>query len=214
MKRKFTYILLLFAFSVFVTNAQAQEVDDIQKKVTLWVTSLNLNDSEKELRLIKVISTHLQTVNDWHNSHLDVVIPDGINPKTGEKISQQDKQIIVDSTLPKEVHETLMSGLRADLTEEQVEAILDKYTIGKVAFTMKAYKEIVPDMTPEEEAFILSNLKQAREQAIDYKSMKQISAIFEIYKNKIELYLYQNGHNWKAIYKEYVNALKKKKMSK
>ncbi|SHE74655.1 DUF3826 domain-containing protein [Dysgonomonas macrotermitis] len=214
MKRKFTYILLLFAFSVFVTNAQAQEVDDIQKKATLWVTSLNLNDSEKELRLIKVISTHLQTVNDWHNSHLDVIIPDGINPKTGEKISQLDKQIIVDSTLPKEVHETLMSGLRADLTEEQVEAILDKYTIGKVAFTMKAYKEIVPDMTPEEEAFILSNLKQAREQAIDYKSMKQISAIFEIYKNKIELYLYQNGHNWKAIYKEYVNALKKKKMSK
>jgi nitroimidazol reductase NimA-like FMN-containing flavoprotein (pyridoxamine 5'-phosphate oxidase superfamily) len=37
-----------------------------------------------------------------------------------------------------------MAGLRKDLTEEQVEAILDKYTIGKVAFTMKGYKAIVP----------------------------------------------------------------------
>jgi hypothetical protein len=103
-----------------------------------------------------------------------------------------------------------MSGLQSDLTEEQVELVLDKYTIGKVAFTMKAYREVVPDMTPEEETTIINYLKQAREEAVDYKSMDQISAIFKIYKTKIELYLYQNGRNWKAIYKTYVDSLKKK----
>lgn len=81
--------------------------------------------------------------------------------------------------MPKEVHERLMKGLRRVLTEEQVEQILDKYTVGKVAFTMKGYQEIVPDMTEEETAFILEQLKLAREQAVDYKSMKQISAIFK-----------------------------------
>jgi len=42
-----------------------------------------------------------------------------------------------------------MAGLRKDLSEEQVESILDKYTIGKVAFTMAGYKSIVPAMTPK-----------------------------------------------------------------
>jgi hypothetical protein len=54
-------------------------------------------------------------------------------------------------------------------------------------------------------------LLEAREQAIDYKNMKQISAIFEIYKTKCELYLYQNDKNWKKIYSAYVKSLKKNK---
>ena len=104
-----------------------------------------------------------------------------------------------------------MSGLRRDLTEEQVEAILDKYTIGKVAFTMKAYREIVPNMTAEEDATILAFLKQAREQAVDYKNMNQISAIFEIYKTKSEQYLNSNGRNWKQMYRDYTAKLKAQK---
>ena len=49
---------------------------------------------------------------------------------------------------------------------------------------MKGYQEIVPDMTEEETAFILEQLKLAREQAVDYKSMKQISAIFKAIKRR------------------------------
>jgi hypothetical protein len=193
-------------------QVQAQEkADGITKKSTEWVSSLKLNDKAKEKRLIQVISTHLTAVRDWHNTHSYTLVPEGIEPRTGDKLSQLERQMIVDSTLPESVHEALMSGLRKDLNEEQVEVVLDKYTVGKVAFTMKAYKEIITNMTPEEEKTILDYLKQAREKAVDYKNMNQISAIFEIYKTKIELYLYQTGHNWKAIYKEYVNELKKKK---
>jgi hypothetical protein len=113
--------------------------------------------------------------------------------------------------MPKSVHENLMAGFRKDLTEEQVEAILDKYTIGKVAFTMNGYKAIVPDLTPQEETTILGFLKQAREQAIDFKNMNQISAIFEIYKTKSEQYLNSNGRNWRQLYKAYTDAVKVKK---
>lgn len=184
---------------------------DAEKRAQSWATALNLNDKEKESRVKALIFAHLKAVRDWHNDHPASSVPEGINPVTGQKLSELDRQIIADSSMPKSVHEKLMTGLRKELTEEQVEAILDQYTIGKVAFTMKGYRAIVPDLAPEEEATILGFLKEAREMAIDYKSMKQISAIFEIYKTKAEQYLNSNGRNWKDLYKAYVNAVKKKK---
>jgi len=107
-----------------------------------------------------------------------------------------------------------MKGLHKALTDEQVEAVLDRYTVGKVAFTLKGYHAIVPDLTREEEMHILSLLKQAREQAIDYKSMKQISAIFEIYKTQCEQYLNNNGRNWRQLFSSYVNQRKASKEKK
>jgi hypothetical protein len=104
-----------------------------------------------------------------------------------------------------------MTVLKAELDPAQVEAILDKYTIGKVAFTLQGYRSIVPDLTPKEEMEILKNLKQAREQAIDYKNMKEISAIFEIYKTKCERYLNNNGRNWRQLYKAYTDKVKAEK---
>jgi exonuclease V gamma subunit len=76
---------------------------------------------------------------------------------------------------------------------------------------MKGYYAIVPDLTSEEAAVILGYLKEAREMAVDYKSMKQISAIFEIYKTKSEQYLNSKGRNWRALFKAYVDSVKAKK---
>ena len=104
-----------------------------------------------------------------------------------------------------------MEGLRAILTEQQVEQILDKYTVGKVAFTLKGYKAIVPDMTAEEEAECLRLLKEARERAIDFKSMKEISEIFGMYKDKCEDYFNTHGRNWKQMYSAYYKKLQSEK---
>jgi hypothetical protein len=105
--------------------------------------------------------------------------------------------------------------LRKDLTEEQVEKILDLYTIGKYHFTLKGFKAIVPDMTAKEEAYVTQQLRLAREQAVDYKTMKgEISAIFEIYKDNCERYLNENGRNWRSMYKIYTDKLKAEKAAK
>lgn len=180
----------------------------LQKKSTDWVASLNLEDEKKAGYVTTLVYNHLRQVRDWHEEHPFTMIPEGINPQTGKKLSDLDRQMIADSAMPAEVHDRLMKGLRKALTEEQVEAILDKYTVGKVAFTLKGYHAIVPDLTKEEEAHILALLKQAREQAIDYKSMKQISAIFEIYKTQCEQYLNNNGRNWRQLFRDYVNQRK------
>jgi len=192
-------------------EAQAKADAEIDKKATDWISSLTLNDTAKASRVKNVVATHLKGIHDWNNSHSYESVPAGIDPATGKPLSTMDRQIIINSSLPKSVHESLMTGLRKDLTEEQVEAILDKYTVGKVAFTLAGYKSIVTDLTPVEEATILANLKQAREQAVDFKNIKQISAIFEIYKTKNEQYLNANGRNWHQLFKAYVDAVKAKK---
>lgn len=197
--------------NVQVPDADAKANAENEKKAGEWVTSLNLNDAAKEARVKAVVSTHLKAIRDWNNEHPFTTVPAGINPVTGIRLSELDRQVIANSAMPASVHESLMTGLRQDLNEEQVALILDKYTIGKVAFTMGGYKAIVPNMTAEEEAKIEDFLKQAREQAVDYKNMKQISAIFEIYKTKSEQYLNSNGRSWKQMYKDYTDAAKAKK---
>lgn len=187
---------------------------EIEKKAAEWIAGLKLTDAEKQKRVTAAVGTHLKTIRDWNNEHPASTVPAGINPATGNKLSELDRQIIANSAMPASVHKDLMDALNKDLTPEQVEYILDQYTIGKVAFTLKGYKAIVPDLKPEEETKILDYLKQAREQAIDYKSMKQISAIFEIYKTKCEQYLNNNGRNWRQLFKTYVDKAKAEKAAK
>jgi len=212
MKTKKIKVALLVAFMAFSAFANAQTVtDEDAAKAKEWIHSLELNNSEKENRLVQVVSTHLATVKEWHNSHPFSTVPAGINPLDGKPLSDLHRQIIADSAMPSTVHQNLMDGLRKDLSEEQVALVLDKYTIGKVAFTMKGYEAIVPNLTATERAEIQKLLEKAREQAVDYKSMKEISAIFEIYKTQAEQYLNNHGRNWRQMFSDYVKKVKAEK---
>lgn len=219
-------LIILFTAGAFLANPQISHAQnnaadakpakadksDPAIKAASFVAALNLTDTAKVGRITRVIATHLKAVRDWNNSHDYTLVPEGMNPITGKVFSKLERQVIINSTIPKTVHDDLMAGLRKDLTEDQVEVILDKYTIGKVAFTMNGYKSIVPNLTKEDEAFILTNLKAAREQAIDYKNVDQISVIFKIYKTRIEDYFTNTlNRNWKQMYKAYSEAAKAKK---
>ena len=205
-------LVIVAAMMTRPSMAQEPTADaEVEKKATEWAASLQLNDDAKTQRVKTAIATHLALVRDWHNNHPFTLIPEGMNPTTGNKLSEMDRQIIICSTKPKSIHDDLMKVLKSELDSTQVEAILDKYTIGKVAFTLQGYKAIVPDLTAKEETEILKNLKQAREQAIDYKNMREISAIFEIYKTKCEQYLNNNGRNWRQLFKAYVDKVNEQK---
>lgn len=210
-------MFLLAFFSTVCIAANAQDTTgnaEIKKKASEWTAELNLTDKSKSVKVEQAISNHLIAVRDWHNSHPASMMPSGINPATGNTFSDLDKDVFLCSGKPKSIHDDLMNVLKAELFSEQVEMVLDKYTIGKVAFTMKGYEAIVPDLTEKERAEILKNLKQAREQAIDYKNMKEISAIFEIYKTKCEQYLNNNGRSWRQLYKDYTDKIKAEKAAK
>lgn len=151
---------LLFFLGATSAFAQAPQVDSAtEKKASAWVASLRLDNPQKETEVTSLIATHLTEVRNWNNTHPYSTVPAGIDPATGKPLSKMDRQIIAVSAMPRSVHDSLMDGLRRDLTPEQVSEILDKYTIGKVAFTLNGYKAIVPDLTPAEEATILANLQ-------------------------------------------------------
>ncbi len=213
--------LVLALVGAFSLHAQEPATDTpgkfdpaILKRAAAWVAELGLTDPAKSERVRTVIATHLTAIRDWHNAHPYTTVPEGTNPTTGKPLSKLDREMIADGAMPKTVHAALMTGLRADLTDAQVEAILDQYTIGKIAFTLKGYHAIVPDLTAEEEQVILDFLKQAREEAVDYKNMPQISAIFEIYKTKSEQYLNSRGRDWKALFRAYVQKVQAEKAAK
>lgn len=207
--RWFAFLWLAAVSSVLADDATdrlARSNEALNKKAAGWVAQLQLDDVARVQRLEAVVATHLKAVRDWHNAHPFSIVPAGINPRTGDPLSDLDRSIIADSAMPKSVHEQLMEGLRADLDSSQVDLILDQYTVGKVDFTMKGYHAIVPDLTDEEAAHIRGLLEEARERAVDFKQMRQISAIFEIYKTQAEQYLNSRGRDWRQLYKDYVNS--------
>ena len=85
---------------------------------------MKLSDTEKEKRVAAVVGVHLNTIRDWNNQHSYTTVPAGINPATGNKLSELDRQIIANSAMPASVHKDLMDALKKELTPEQVEFIL------------------------------------------------------------------------------------------
>jgi hypothetical protein len=179
---------------------------EAQKKAAAWVATLQLPKASQQAAVQQVIVTHLLAIHAYEQAHPYTETPAGLNPTTGKPLSSLERQLIAASARPAAIHEQLMSGLQQHLSPAQVEAVLDQYTIGKVAFTLRGYHAIIPDLTATEEEVLLANLKRAREQAVDFTTMKQISAIFEIYKTQNELYLNTHGRNWRDVFSAYVKA--------
>jgi hypothetical protein len=153
----------------------------LNKRVDGIVASLQLNDPAKEGRLKEILATDLRAVRDSHNA--------GFAPN-------------------KSVHENLNAGLAAELTPEQIETVKDKLTVNKVPVTFKVYHQIVPGLTTDEDAKILGLLKEAREKCLDVKNPDEMGRVFEPYKKQIETYLTTNGHDWKTLYKQFVDSMK------
>jgi hypothetical protein len=147
----------------------------VDKRVDAYVAALHLNAPEREARLKNVIRTNLRAVRDAHNAWL---------------------------APSKSVREDLNKGLAADLTADQIDAIKDMITGNDLQRHFNAYHIIVPGLTKEEDEKILELLKEAREEGLDVKNVRDLGHTFEPYKNQIEAYLISRGHDWRALYKE------------
>lgn len=187
--------------------------ESVLKQAREMVAKLELSDPKAIQIATTAIYNHRRAVRDWHNSHPYTIIPE-VDKATGRKLSKVEREMMADRTIPASERARLMKDLGRVLTPEQIEQVLDLYTIGKVNFTLQGYKSIVPDMTAEDEAYILEQLKIARSEAIDCKSMKAISQVFEIYKTKCEQHFTNTGRPWRQLYKSYTDKRKAEKKAK
>lgn len=187
--------------------------ESVLKKSQEIIAALNLTDEKAANLATTAVYNHRRAVRDWHNTHPYTIIPE-VDQATGRKLSKVEREMMADKSIPESVHARLLKDLNHVLTPEQVEQVFDGYTVGKVAFTMKGYYAIVPDLTDEEARVIEGYLNQAREEALECKSMKAISQVFEVYKSKCEQYLNSNGRNWRQLFKDYVNKRNAEKKAK
>lgn len=187
--------------------------ESVLKKSQEIIAALDLTDEKAANLATTAVYNHRRAVRDWHNTHPYTIIPE-VDQATGRKLSKVEREMMADKSIPESVHARLLKDLNRVLTPEQVERVFDGYTVGKVAFTMKGYYAIVPDLTDEEARVIEGYLKQAREEALECKSMKAISQVFEVYKSKCEQYLNSNGRNWRQLFKDYVNKRNAEKKAK
>jgi hypothetical protein len=95
--------------------------------------------------------------------------------------------------ISKPLHEQFFARLAAELAPEQVELVKDKMTYHKVEVTYKAYCDILPSLDSSDKTMILAALKEAREEAISGGSADEKSAIFQKYKDRINVRLNAKG---------------------
>ena len=203
-----------------VGAAADQEKHTEEKHSKPILDALQLKDAGKEAKLRPILAEHFKALNAWHEQN-----DAQIKALWGEfdKARKAKSEAGADAALEKidgvyasfkPEHEKFDKELATVLTPEQVEKVKDAMTVGKVQFTFNGYHDIFPGLKDEDKAFILKNLKAAREEAIDAGAMTEKSAFFKKYKIKIEAYLNTHGFDVKESYRVFDAKQKAEKDAK
>jgi len=112
---------------------------------------------------------------------------DSVRKVAGEEV---DKKIAV-------LHGQFLTRLAKDLNPQQVDGVKDGMTYNVLHVTYRAYEEMLPNLTEEQKARILSDLTEAREHAMDAESSEKKHAWFGKYKGRINNYLSAAGIDMK-----------------
>ena len=196
----FAAILSLLSLNVSAQVALKTEGQDsayvqtIKSRAQKIVDGLGLTDAQKAENVRNIIANRYFLLNDIHSKY--------------DK-NQQDAR---DAELYKH-HFELASALALYLTEEQIDAVKDGMTFGRLKRDYKAQLEMIPSLTDEEKAQVLIWLREAREYAMDAADSKGKHFWFDKYRGRTNNWLSARGYDLKkerdAWMKRIENAKKK-----
>jgi hypothetical protein len=115
--------------------------------------------------------------------------------------------------LLKKQHDEFLAKLSKELSGEQIEKVKDKLTYNVVNVTYNAYCDELPQLTDPQKTYILTQLKEAREIAMDQGSSKDKHGVFGKYKGRINNYLAREGYDLKKAEKEWAERRKAREAS-
>lgn len=153
-------------------------VETIKGRAQKIVDGLQLTDAKKAENVRNIIANRYLLLNDIHSKY------------------GKDKQAERDAELYKH-HFELASALALYLTEEQIDAVKDGMTFGRLPRDYKAQLEMIPSLTDEEKAQVLIWLKEAREFAMDCGDSKQKHFWFDKYRGRTNNWLSSRGYDLK-----------------
>jgi hypothetical protein len=144
---------------------------------------LDLSDTNKIAHVHDLIIAQYRALNAWHDA----------NDAKLKAVKSDPNAVAQIQVSLKAIHDQFLSKLAENLTPEQVDAVKDKMTYGKVQFTFKGYMVEYPNLPEAQQQKVLELLKEARELAMDGGSSEEKTAIFNKYKGKINNYLSKAG---------------------
>ena len=185
--RKILFAAILSLFSIIVSAQVAlktegqdpQYVETIKGRAQKIVDGLNLGDANKEENVRNIIANRYFLLNDIHAKY--------------DKKTQEDALY---AELYKH-HFELASALSLYLNEEQIDAVKDGMTYGRLKRDYNAQLEMIPSLSDEEKAQILVWLREAREYAIDAADSKGKHFWFDKYRGRTNNWLSSRGYDLK-----------------
>lgn len=191
-------IIICFSSALF---AQLEDIDPdylntLKKRSDKIVETLQLDNQKKALRVQEIIIIQYYELSKIHDAR-DARLKE-IENLDGEK-KEKAKRLIQNETESKlyKLHAEYLARLSVELNYDQIEKIKDGMTYGVLKRTFNGYLTLLPELTDEQQQFILKNLIEARELAMDAGSSEAKHAWFGKYKGRINNYLSAEGYDLK-----------------
>ena len=184
--RKVLYAAAFWLLSLHVSaqvslNTEGQDpqyVETIKVRAQKIVDGLQLSDDQKAENVRNIIANRYFLLNDIHSKY--------------DKKQQAER----DAELYKH-HFELASALALYLNEEQIDAVKDGMTFGRLKRDYNATLDMIPSLTDEEKAQVLIWLKEAREYAMDAADSKGKHFWFDKYRGRTNNWLSARGYDLK-----------------
>ncbi|MBR1547584.1 MAG: DUF3826 domain-containing protein [Prevotella sp.] len=175
----------------------AKYVENILGRSQKIVDGLNISDAAKAESVRNIIANRYFLLNQIHDACNQT--------KQWAKSNLQDseRQHVMDDAERKrdaelyKHHFELQSALAAYLTDEQIDAVKDGMTFGRLKRDYGAQLDMIPSLTDEEKQQVLTWLREAREFAMDAGDSKQKHAWFDKYRGRTNNWLSARGYDLK-----------------
>ncbi|RXK86726.1 DUF3826 domain-containing protein [Filimonas effusa] len=220
MQRLFSAFCLLILAAFFSPLIAQQNPDTafqrvIQERAAKVVAPLAIKNVAKSARVTKVVAQQYLQLSAIQEERDAAVKAAKASGGTKQGIDSQLKVITTAAEVRvNKLHKQYLANLSADLTTSQIETIKNGMTYNVLPNTYAAYQDMLPDLTKEQKAQILTWLTEAREYAMDAESSKAKHAWFGKYKGRINNYLSAAGIDMKKAGEEWQARIKARNNSK
>lgn len=199
MKCKLSYRILLTLAVFFCCHSDIYAFQEdsaytkvITQRAAKIVSSLQLNQADKESRLTGIIAGQYRSLKAIHDAASK--LPDTL----------KEKEL-------KALHASYLAKLKKELTETEIEKVKDGMTYSILPVTFTAYQDMMPSLSTAQKEQIYSWLVEAREHAMDAESSEKKHWWFGKYKGRINNYLSSAGIDMKKEEAAWKQRIKDKK---
>jgi Spy/CpxP family protein refolding chaperone len=189
------------------TESKAAYQRTVTERAAKIVAKLDGLKAKDSVKVRDVIAEQYVALNDIHEARKSRLAALKAQPPTDATAADAAKAKVEAETTAAldKLHAQYLKKLSRRLNPAQIDQVKDGMTYGVLPITMRAYDDMLPNLTAEQKAQMLAWLTEAREKAMDAGSSEQKHAWFGKYKGKINNYLSaagidmnQAGKDWQA----------------